>query len=246
MPPFWVTRKPPSARVAAAFAPPPTVATGRRCAGVEVDAYERAVGDARAHERAVVAPHRALGEAHISVTHGSTGPRRSMRASNAIAAVGPARREPVCPHVSRILLLVRHGQSTWNADGRWQGQADPPLSPLGERQAAAAAPRSLDARRRGVGSDLERARADRDAPRGPRASTSPSTPRAARARRGRVDRPHPRRDRRAVPGRSRDAHGARRASRATSRSLARVLPRARAIVGDARRRDRRWSSPTAG
>jgi probable phosphoglycerate mutase len=37
------------------------------------------------------------------------------------------------------LLVVRHGESTWNADGRWQGQADPPLSPLGERQAEAAA-----------------------------------------------------------------------------------------------------------
>lgn len=36
------------------------------------------------------------------------------------------------------LLVVRHGQSTWNADGRWQGHADPPLSPLGHRQAAAA------------------------------------------------------------------------------------------------------------
>jgi probable phosphoglycerate mutase len=36
-------------------------------------------------------------------------------------------------------LLARHGQSTWNADGRWQGQADPPLSELGERQAADAA-----------------------------------------------------------------------------------------------------------
>jgi probable phosphoglycerate mutase len=34
------------------------------------------------------------------------------------------------------LLLVRHGQSTWNADGRWQGRADPPLSELGEQQAA--------------------------------------------------------------------------------------------------------------
>jgi broad specificity phosphatase PhoE len=33
------------------------------------------------------------------------------------------------------LLLVRHGESTWNAQSRWQGQADPPLSPLGERQA---------------------------------------------------------------------------------------------------------------
>ncbi|MCJ7672062.1 MAG: histidine phosphatase family protein, partial [Acidimicrobiia bacterium] len=37
------------------------------------------------------------------------------------------------------LLLVRHGQSTWNAEQRWQGQADPPLSTLGERQARAAA-----------------------------------------------------------------------------------------------------------
>ena len=36
------------------------------------------------------------------------------------------------------LLLVRHGQSVWNAEGRWQGQADPPLSELGERQAEAA------------------------------------------------------------------------------------------------------------
>ncbi len=37
------------------------------------------------------------------------------------------------------ILLVRHGQSTWNAEGRWQGQADPPLSALGEEQARAAA-----------------------------------------------------------------------------------------------------------
>lgn len=33
------------------------------------------------------------------------------------------------------LLLVRHGESTWNAVSRWQGQADPPLSAFGERQA---------------------------------------------------------------------------------------------------------------
>ncbi len=37
------------------------------------------------------------------------------------------------------ILLVRHGQSTWNADGRWQGRADPPLSDLGVRQADVAA-----------------------------------------------------------------------------------------------------------
>ena len=36
-------------------------------------------------------------------------------------------------------LLVRHGQSTWNAIGRWQGRADAPLSPLGEQQARDAA-----------------------------------------------------------------------------------------------------------
>ncbi len=45
------------------------------------------------------------------------------------------------PPRSRHLLLVRHGQSLWNAEGRWQGQADPPLSPLGESQSAEAAER---------------------------------------------------------------------------------------------------------
>ena len=39
------------------------------------------------------------------------------------------------------LLLVRHGQSTWNAAGRWQGHADPPLSRLGEEQARQAGSR---------------------------------------------------------------------------------------------------------
>jgi broad specificity phosphatase PhoE len=55
------------------------------------------------------------------------------------------------------LLLVRHGQSVWNADGRWQGQADPPLSDLGRTQAFHAAQRvgSIDVI---VASDLERAR----------------------------------------------------------------------------------------
>lgn len=33
------------------------------------------------------------------------------------------------------LFLARHGQSTWNAQQRWQGQADPPLSELGRQQA---------------------------------------------------------------------------------------------------------------
>jgi probable phosphoglycerate mutase len=47
--------------------------------------------------------------------------------------------EPPDASVVTRVLLVRHGQSTWNAEGRWQGQADPPLSPLGASQARAAA-----------------------------------------------------------------------------------------------------------
>lgn len=37
--------------------------------------------------------------------------------------------------------VVRHGESTWNADGRYQGQTDVPLSPVGVLQAAALAER---------------------------------------------------------------------------------------------------------
>jgi probable phosphoglycerate mutase len=39
------------------------------------------------------------------------------------------------------LLFVRHGESTWNVEGRFQGRQDPPLSELGERQARAVAQR---------------------------------------------------------------------------------------------------------
>lgn len=54
------------------------------------------------------------------------------------------------------ILLVRHGQSTWNAVGRWQGWADPPLSDLGRRQAALAVTclAGIDV---AVSSDLQRA-----------------------------------------------------------------------------------------
>ncbi len=57
------------------------------------------------------------------------------------------------------MLLIRHGQSTWNAVGRWQGWADPPLSALGEAQAAEAAERLAGkGLRAAVASDLVRAR----------------------------------------------------------------------------------------
>jgi broad specificity phosphatase PhoE len=39
------------------------------------------------------------------------------------------------------MLLVRHGQSEWNALGRWQGNADPALTELGRLQALHAAGR---------------------------------------------------------------------------------------------------------
>jgi probable phosphoglycerate mutase len=58
-----------------------------------------------------------------------------------------------------ILLLVRHGQSEWNAEGRMQGQtAHVPLTALGHEQAAAAA-EQVAARRPGAlfSSDLARA-----------------------------------------------------------------------------------------
>lgn len=59
------------------------------------------------------------------------------------------------PAVTTV-LLVRHGQSEWNAAGRWQGQADPPLSELGREQARLAAGRvgAIDAI---FASDLQRA-----------------------------------------------------------------------------------------
>jgi len=55
------------------------------------------------------------------------------------------------------VLIVRHALSAWNMDGRWQGQADPPLAAEGEEQARAAA-RRVGAVDLVVTSDLERAR----------------------------------------------------------------------------------------
>jgi 2,3-bisphosphoglycerate-dependent phosphoglycerate mutase len=56
------------------------------------------------------------------------------------------------------LLLVRHGQSTWNREHRIQGQLDPPLSDEGRRQAELVGQRLAGRRLAGLySSDLKRA-----------------------------------------------------------------------------------------
>jgi len=57
------------------------------------------------------------------------------------------------------LWLVRHGQTDWNVQGRYQGQADPPLNATGLAQAERAA-EALAGRAYGAiyTSDLQRAR----------------------------------------------------------------------------------------
>lgn len=57
------------------------------------------------------------------------------------------------------VLLIRHAESEWNAAGRWQGQADPPLSERGVAQAEALAERLRGAPADVLRcSDLDRAR----------------------------------------------------------------------------------------
>jgi probable phosphoglycerate mutase len=61
------------------------------------------------------------------------------------------------------LILIRHGESTWNAEERLQGQLDPPLSERGREQALALAP-ALEGvpPERVLCSDLSRARETAD------------------------------------------------------------------------------------
>jgi len=56
------------------------------------------------------------------------------------------------------LMLVRHGESEWNAQRRYQGQSDVPLSALGKRQAELIAERLAGGKIDAVyASDLKRA-----------------------------------------------------------------------------------------
>jgi broad specificity phosphatase PhoE len=61
------------------------------------------------------------------------------------------------PVAAPELLVVRHARSVWNEEGRWQGHADPPLSPRGETEAKQAAT-DLSNFDLVVSSDLQRAR----------------------------------------------------------------------------------------
>ena len=57
-----------------------------------------------------------------------------------------------------LLYLVRHGETDWNREGRWQGHYDRPLSVAGRAQAAAAARRLARERISQIhASDLKRA-----------------------------------------------------------------------------------------
>ena len=73
------------------------------------------------------------------------------------------------------VYLARHGQSDWNAAGRWQGHADRPLTALGLRQAADLAKELVRVPLDAVySSDLRRARETAEAvaaPRGLQVST---------------------------------------------------------------------------
>lgn len=57
---------------------------------------------------------------------------------------GPGGAIVACAVNTTCFLLIRHGESTWNAAGRWQGHGDPPLSPRGREQARRMATELLD------------------------------------------------------------------------------------------------------
>ena len=83
------------------------------------------------------------GASGAAETPAGDGPRAS--AAGAVAAVaagtaeGSARPAARYHDLSVRLVLWRHGQTQWNVDGRFQGQSDIPLDPVGEQQAERAA-----------------------------------------------------------------------------------------------------------
>jgi broad specificity phosphatase PhoE len=69
-------------------------------------------------------------------------PARRRRPPEASAAPTPL---AVPPDLAATLVFLRHGQSVWLAEGRFQGSSDTPLSALGRRQAELAGQRLADA-----------------------------------------------------------------------------------------------------
>lgn len=68
--------------------------------------------------------------------------------------------QPTAPERAVTMLVLRHGQSEWNAARRWQGTADSPLTDLGRAQARDIARRLASTGERFAGpwaSDLRRA-----------------------------------------------------------------------------------------
>jgi broad specificity phosphatase PhoE len=65
--------------------------------------------------------------------------------AGAPGSLQPAPGEPapplLPPDLDATIVLLRHGESQWITEGRFQGQGDSPLSPLGRRQAELAAAR---------------------------------------------------------------------------------------------------------
>ena len=134
--------------------------------------------------------------------------------------------------LSARLILVRHGQSTYNAQARLQGQADPPLSDAGRAEAELLRPALAALRRRPRRHERPR-RAQRDR-------------RAARLP-GRAPRPALARDRRRRVGRGARSRTSRR-DRSRRGAAARCKAARRRVVGRPpgarrRRRSTSWSRP---
>ena len=70
---------------------------------------------------------------------------RPVRPAGTAGSLEPAPGEPAAPllppDLDATIVLLRHGESRWITEGRFQGQGDSPLSELGRRQAALAAAR---------------------------------------------------------------------------------------------------------
>src|SRR5215472_7122005 len=77
----------------------------------------------------------AAGTARSAGADRSAGTDRPVGAAPAAGSGSPGR----SGEQSVRLVLWRHGQTQWNVDGRFQGQSDIPLDPVGEQQAERAA-----------------------------------------------------------------------------------------------------------